>query len=349
VRLANEQLVDENLSLRREASARFRPENFIGRSLAVRRVLGVVERAASIPSTVLITGESGTGKELIALMLHHSGPRAMKPFLTVNCGAIPEPLLESELFGHERGAFTDARRARPGKFELAHQGTIFLDEIGDMPLAQQVKLLRVLAEETVTRVGGDRPIPVDVRIIAASNRDLPKLMAEGRFREDLWYRLNVIPIEVPPLRERKADIPALAQHFAALSARRMGRERPGLSSKLLAVLMQSDWPGNVRELQAFIERLMAMTPGEILEPTLMPGDLRRRAEGATNGATNGERAGTLEERVAELEKELILRALDRNQGNQCQAARELGMTEQSLRYRLRKYHMASARLNGRTR
>src|SRR5206468_2051751 len=338
-------LVGENLSLRREASTRFRPENFIGGSLAMRRGLAVVERAAATASTVLITGENGTGKELIARMLHHAGSRALKPFVAVNCGAIPEPLLESELFGHERGAFTDARRGREGKFELAHQGTLFLDEIGEMPLGHQVRLLRVLAERAVTRVGGDRTIPVDVRVIAASNRDLARRMAEGAFRQDLWFRLNVIPIEVPPLRERKADIPALAQHFAAMFAREMGRELPALSSKLIAVPMQSDWPGNVRELQNYIERLMAMTPGKVLEPSPLPQDLEPRA----NGAPPAERAGKLEDMVAELEKRHVLAALDRHQGNQVRAARDLGLTEQSLRYRLRKYRMASSRRFRRTR
>jgi Nif-specific regulatory protein len=338
VRRANEQLVGENLSLRREASRRFRPQNFIGGSLAMRHVLAVVERAAVTASTVLITGENGTGKELIARMLHHSGPRALKPFVAVNCAALVGTLLESELFGILADVATGVR-ARAGRFVEADGGTLFLDEIGDMPVSQQVALLRVLSTGAVTPVGGGRSIPVDVRIIAATNRDLGRGIEEGTFRADLWYRLNVIPIEMPALRDRKADIPSLAQHFVAAFAGQQEREVPALSPGLIAVLMQSDWPGNVRELQNYIERLMAMTPGKVLHPDPLPHDLRQRAQ----VAARGERGRSLEELVADLEKRHVLDALDRNAGNQVRAARELGLTEQSLRYRLRKYALHQAR------
>ncbi len=338
VRRANEQLVGENLSLRREVSHRFRPQNFISGSQSMQRILAMVERAAAVPSTVLITGENGTGKELIARLLHYSGPRALKPFVAVNCGAITPTLIESELFGILADVATGVK-ARAGRFVEAHGGTLFLDEIGDMPLAQQVALLSVLANRKVTPVGGGRSVDVDVRVIAATNRDLAKRIAEGSFREDLWYRLNVVPIEMPALRERKADIPALAQHFVAMFAAQQGRDLPELSPGLLAVLMQSDWAGNVRELQNYIERLMAMNPGRVLHPKPLPHDLQQRAL----ARPHPERARPLGEMVAELEKRHLLEALERHAGNQSRAARELGMTEQSLRYRLRKYTLARAR------
>jgi Nif-specific regulatory protein len=339
VRRANEQLVGENLSLRREVSRRFQPQNFIGTSHAMQRILALVERAAAVPSTVLITGENGTGKELVARMLHYSGPRAMHPFVAVNCGAIAPTLLESELFGILADVATGVR-ARAGRFVEAHGGTLFLDEIGDMPPAQQVALLSVLANRRVTPVGGGRPVEVDVRVIAATNRDLVQKIADGSFREDLWYRLNVVPIEMPPLRERKADIPALAQHFAATFAAQQDREVPELSPGLLAVLMQSDWPGNVRELQNYLERLMALNAGRVLPPRPLPHDLERRARGRMPHA---DRARPLGEQVAELERRQVQSALERHHGNQSEAARELGLTEQSLRYRLRKYAIGKGR------
>jgi transcriptional regulator with GAF, ATPase, and Fis domain len=332
VRRENEQLVGENLSLRREAGVRFRPQNFIGASLAMRQVLSTVERAAVTSSSVLITGENGTGKELIARMLHHSGPRSLKPFVAVNCAAIVPTLLESELFGILADIATGVK-ARAGRFLEADGGTLFLDEIGDMPVSQQVALLRVLSTGSVTPVGGGRAIPVDVRIIAATNRDLARGIAEGTFREDLWYRLNVIPIEMPRLRERKADIPQLAQHFAAVFAGQQEREVPSLSPGLIAVLMQSDWPGNVRELQNYIERLLAMTPGKVLHPDPLPNDLKQRAQ----FKARSERGRKLEDLVAELEKRHVLEALDRNAGNQTRAARELGLSEPGFRRRLQKY------------
>ena len=338
VRRENEQLVGENLSLRREASVRFRPQNFIGGSLAMQRVLATVERVALSPSTVLITGENGTGKELIAKLLHRSGPRALRPFVTVNCAALVETLFESELFGILADVATGVK-ARSGRFIEADGGTLFLDEIGDMPLSQQVALLRALQDRAVTPVGAGRAIPVNVRIIAATNRDLARGIAEGRFREDLWFRLHVIPIEMPPLRERKADIPALAQHFAAVFAGQQERELPTLSPGLLAVLMQSDWPGNVRELQNYIERLMAVTPGKLLQPDPLPHDLHLR----TQTAAHGERGRSLKQLVADLEKRQVEDALDRHAGNQFRAAVELGLTEQSLRYRLRKYALHQSR------
>jgi len=333
VRAANERLAGENCTLRRETSGRSKHVVLVGGSRAMQDVLELVERAASTRATVLVAGEPGTGKELVARMIHFAGPRSGQPFIAVNCGAIGKGVLESELFGHRKGSFTSASESRAGRFELAHRGTLFMDEIGEMPLDQQVALLRVLTEGAVTPVGGGRPIPVDVRIIAASNRDLSRRMAEGQFREDLWYRLNVFPITLPPLRERRADIPALAQHFVSQFAEQMGRKPPALLPSLTAVLMRSEWPGNVRELQNYIERLMAMTRGDELHPDPLPDDLVKRA-------SDGRRiddTGSLRRMVETLEKREVQLALDRNQGNQVRAAHELGLTEQSLRYRLRKY------------
>jgi Nif-specific regulatory protein len=343
VRQANELLVGENLSLRREMGARFQPQNFIGRSSPMQRVLAVVERAAQTSTTVLITGENGTGKEMIARILHHSGKRALGPFVAVNCGAIPENLLESELFGILPNVATGVR-GREGRFVQADGGTLFLDEIGDMPVSQQVALLSVIANREITPVGGGRAIPVDVRVIAATNSDLRKQVEEGSFREDLYYRLNVIPIEVPPLRERKADIPALVQHFVAHFARQQEREVPELSAEFLAALMRSDWPGNVRELQNYIERVMAMTSGRVLHPNPLPRDL----EGGVARPRPG-RGRRLADQLAEFERGLLQEALDRHKGNQSRAARELGLPEPSFRRRLRRHGVPADRQNWRIR
>jgi Nif-specific regulatory protein len=340
IRAANESLVGENLSLRREVAGRFQPGNFIGQSGEMQKVLELTELAAASMATVLLSGENGTGKELVARIVHHTGKRRLKPIVMVNCGAIPEPLLESELFGIMPNVATGVH-GRDGRFVQADGGTLFLDEVGDMPLQQQVALLSVLSNREVTPVGGSRPIPVDVRIIAATNRDLKKLVDAGAFREDLYYRLNVFPIAIPPLRERKADIPLLASHFAAHFARLLERETPTLSPRLVAVLMQCDWHGNVRELQNYIERLMAMTPGKVLHPQPLPQELLDRPRRA--------RGRRLPDKVRELEIDEIRAALERAEGNQTRAARDLGIPEQSLRYRLRKYGLVPARPGRRVR
>jgi len=337
VRRANELLVGENLQLRREVGSRFQAQSLIGSSSAMQQVLSIIERAARTNTTVLITGENGTGKELIARILHHSGKRRLEPFVSVNCGAIPGSLIESELFGILPQTATDVR-GRDGKFVLADGGTLFLDEIGEMPLTQQVTLLSAIANREITPVGGGKPIPVDVRIIAATNGDLRGLIQQGKFRLDLYYRLNIIPIEVPPLRDRKADIPALAHHFVAHFAKQQDREVPELSHEFLAAIMQSDWLGNVRELQNYIERVMAMNPGRILRPTPLPQDLEER--GAALRVKDSRR---LVDVVADLERRVMAEALQKARGNQSVAARALGMTEQSLRYRMRKYGLPSPR------
>ena len=345
VRRANELLVGENLSLRQEVESRFHPSGIVGSSAAMRRVLSVVERAAQVPATVLLTGENGTGKEKIARVLHHSGKRKNGPFIALNCGAIPEPLLESELFGHVRGSFSGAYRDRSGAFEMADQGTLFLDEIGEMPPSHQVRLLAVLANREVTRIGTNKPIAVDVRVVAATNQDLKRLISEKLFREDLFYRLSVIPIEVPPLRDHKADIPALARLFAEHFAKPQERPAPEMSPEFMAALMQSDWPGNVRELQNYIERVMAMTPpNEVLRPVPLPRDLEERASGPVIP-----RKGGLAAQLAEFESRAIREALERTGGNQSEAARELKLNEQTLRYRMKKYKLGAARKNLRSR
>jgi DNA-binding NtrC family response regulator len=291
---------------------------------------------------VLLTGENGTGKELIAHMLHRLGKRRKAPFVVVNCGAIPESLLESELFGIRSYVATGVR-ARDGRFLQANGGTLFLDEVGEMPLRQQVALLAVLANHQITPIGGSKSIPVDVRVIAATNRDLREQVKAGAFREDLYYRLCVIPIEVPPLRERKADIPDLARRFLKDFAASQQRPEPTMSPSFMAALMQSDWPGNVRELQNYIERMVAMTQGDELEPTPPPRDLEERAN-----ALRASAGGDLLALVEDLERRLVSDALHRARGNQSLAARELGMTEQSIRYRIRKYNLRD-RQDSRTR
>jgi two-component system response regulator HydG len=309
----------------------------------MQEILAIVERAAQTQSTVLITGENGTGKEEIARILHHTSRRAMGPFVVVNCGALTETLLESELFGILRNVATGVQ-AREGRFIQASGGTLFLDEIGDMPLNQQVALLSAIARREVTPVGGGKAIPVDVRIIAATNRDLRRLVEDGAFREDLYFRLNVIPIEMPALRDRKADIPALAQHYVRYFAEQFERPEPEISRKLMSVLMQSDWPGNVRELRNYVERVVAMTPGKTLVPIQLPRDLESRGS-----AVRPARGRRLTDTLAEAENRAIREALERSGGNQSKAARQLGMTEQSLRYRLRKYGIEQSRQSRRTR
>jgi transcriptional regulator with GAF, ATPase, and Fis domain/tetratricopeptide (TPR) repeat protein len=330
VQRENELLVGENLELRRCAGIRYQSSEFIARSAAMQDVLAVVERAAQVSSTVLITGDNGTGKELVARILHHSGKRRSRPFVAINCGAIPPTLIESELFGILPSVATGVK-GREGRFVEADGGTLFLDEIGEMPPAQQVALLSVLSNREVTPVGGGRPTKVDVRIIAATNLDLRRRVEEGSFREDLFYRLNVIPIEIPPLHKRKADIPALARHFAANFAAQQEREVPEFSADFMATLMKSQWPGNVRELQNYIERVMAMTPGRTLRPKPLPQDLTGRQPRLPH-----EEGRSLVEMVVEYERRLIERALVHARGNQTRAAEELGITEHALRYRIKK-------------
>ncbi len=329
-------LVEENVYLRRELEQRYTFSNIIGRSPKMQTIFKIVERVARTHSTVLIEGESGTGKELIARAIHFSSSRSEGRFLSVNCGALPEALLESELFGHERGSFTGAVKDKKGLFQEADGGTLFLDEIGEMPLAMQVKLLRALQEKTVRRVGGSREIPFDARIIAATNKDLQKRVEAGEFREDLFYRINVIPVELPPLRSRREDIPLLVSHFLSKYSDEMGFESSEISVEAMRALESYDWPGNVRELENTIERTLALSSGETLGVRDLPPKLVR-AQGVARDTIELPSQGLdLEGYLEEIRGHLMRQALERCDGVQTQAAELLKMTFRSFRYYAKK-------------
>jgi DNA-binding NtrC family response regulator len=321
-------LRDENRQLKEELGRRYSFENIIGRSPAMQEIFATIERVAPTRATVLIAGESGTGKDLIARAIHYHSPRRDRPFVKINCTTIPENLMESELFGYEKGAFTGATTSKPGRFELADTGTVFLDEIGDVPPNIQVKLLRVLQEHEFERLGSNKTRQIDVRVIAATNADLRAALEHGEFREDLYYRLNVVPINVPPLRERKEDIPALAEHFVRKYAAELGSPVKAISEEALAVLRAHHWPGNVRELENVIERSLVLCSGEILEASDIKLDAARNARGGDEPLLPP--GMTLEEH----ERELIRKALEKAKGNKSQAARLLGLSRNALRYRL---------------
>jgi two-component system response regulator PilR (NtrC family) len=336
-------LVGENRILRARVAEQERPTaGLVGSSAAMRKVMDLVRRVAAARTSVLITGESGTGKEMIARALHQLGDRASRTFIVVNCGALPEALMESELFGHEKGAFTGATQKSDGLFRAAEGGTIFLDEIGELAPALQVKLLRVLQERKVRPVGGQREIETDVRVVAATNRDLEKDVAEGRFRSDLFYRLNVIRIHVPPLRERPEDVPALAEHFLRKHASLAGKEELLFSPTAMRWLASHDYPGNVRELENVIERAVTLALGSLVGLDDLPTDGARTYEGPTVAPVDITPGFDIDRWLGELEKSLLLRALDQTKGNQTAAARLLGTTFRSFRYRLRKFGLAEA-------
>jgi two-component system response regulator AtoC len=311
-------------------------EELIGRSESLKRVTDMANRAAPTDLTVLIHGESGTGKELMARAIHRLSVRKEGPFIPVNCAAIPEGLLESELFGHERGAFTGAIRARPGRFELAREGTIFLDEIGDMPVAMQAKILRVLQERQFERVGGTRPIGADVRVIAATHQDLESLAGEGRFRSDLFYRLQGVRLVMPPLRERIDDLPLLVTHLLERAAQRLWRQPATVSTEALRCLWTYPWPGNIRELQHVLEGAMVLSDGVILPEHLPPAVQRGAKTPATGDPATPVVTGSLDEALEEWERRAILDALQKAHGVQARAAKILGITERSLWYRVKK-------------
>jgi two-component system, NtrC family, response regulator AtoC len=310
-------------------------EDMIGQSESLRRVLDMSQRAAAADVTILIEGESGTGKEVLARSIHRLSGRKDGPFIPVNCAAIPEGLLESELFGHERGAFTGAVRSKPGRFELAREGTLFLDEIGDMPPSMQVKILRALQEREIERVGGVRTIGVDVRVIAATHQNLDTLVTEGKFRADLFYRLQGVRVRLPPLRERLDDLPALITHLLERAARRLGRPVATVSPEALRCLWAYLWPGNVRELQHVLEGAMVLSDGAILPEHLPPAVQQTKA--APPAETGTPRLmGTLDETLEDWERRLILDALREASGVQARAAKLLGVSERSLWYRVKK-------------
>jgi DNA-binding NtrC family response regulator len=328
----------ENRRLRRLVHERFRLENVVGASPRMQRVLDVVERVARSDVTVLIAGESGTGKEVIAKGIHFSGPRSRRPFVAVNCAAIPETLIESELFGHRRGAFTGAVSDAKGKFEEASSGTLLLDEVSAMPPALQPKLLRVLQEQEVVRLGESAPRKVDVRIIATTNRDLRTMIEDGAFREDLYFRLSVVPVELPPLRERREDIPVLAEHFLKRACERHGCGDLRIEREVFAALSAYSWPGNVRELENVIERMVVLARGDTITTEDLPEQIRRPRPHAANVVLELPQEGLSIEQV---EREIIRRALEMHGGNQTRTARYLDITRSALIYRMQKYGLAA--------
>jgi two-component system response regulator AtoC len=332
-----ERLARENRRLRTELAAGYRFENLVGESEAMQEVLRQLRKVAPIKTTVLLSGESGTGKELVARALHELSPRASLPFVAVNCGAIPGELMESELFGHVRGAFTDASRNKKGLFAEADGGTLFLDEIGELVPGLQVKLLRFLQDEEIRRVGDNRSEKVDVRVVAASARDLSRAVKEGQFREDLYYRLNVVGIRLPPLRERPADIPLLARHFLAKYARlRPDASLRGFAPEALEALQAYRWPGNVRELEHAVERALVLCEGPLIREEDLPDELRAPAPGAPPAAMP---EGTLSVKRATraVEEQLIRKALERTGGNRTRAAEILELSYRALLYKIKEY------------
>jgi len=340
-KIENRQLRQENVLLKRTLGLSHQFSNIIGRSEAMLEVFKMIETVARTNSTILLTGESGTGKGLVAQAIHFHSLRRDRPIVALNCGALPENLLESELFGHMRGAFTGADANKKGLLEVAEKGTIFLDEIGEMSPVMQVKLLRVLQERRFRRVGGLEELQADIRVIAATNQDLSKLVAEGRFREDLFYRINVIPITLPPLRDRREDIPLVAEHFLGKYAEQMGKQISGISKAAMDLLGQHDWPGNIRELENVIERAVALesTPAILPEslPTILRGEVPRA--GAQPVDALPESGFDLEAHVKEIERGYIAQALQRAGGVQVKAAELLGMSFRSFRYYVKKYNL----------
>lgn len=332
--IENKNLKSEILLLKNQLKEKFKIDSFISQSPKMEEVLSIAARSADSKATVLITGESGTGKEVLAKAIHYASSRKDKPFVAVNIPALPETLLESELFGHEKGAFTGAEKSKKGRFEIADGGTIFLDEIGDIPLNLQVKLLRVLQEHQIERVGSVENINIDVRIIAATHQNLEQKIKDGSFREDLYYRLNIVSLHLPPLRERKEDIIPLIDHFVEKYAAENNKKKLSLSKEAVDLLIKYNFPGNVRELENAIERAVVLCRSDVITVNDLPNVIKGfkpEKEIVTNENTS------LIEQVEVLEKKLIFDALSKANGNQSQAARTLGLTERNLRYKMKKY------------
>jgi two-component system response regulator PilR (NtrC family) len=336
--IAQRDLVRENIALRKQQAKLGEVENIIGTSQAIEDVRGMIRRVAQLPSTVAIYGESGTGKELVARGIHQLSDRAAKPFVAINCGGVPENLLESELFGHKKGSFTGAVADKEGLFVVADGGTLFLDEIGEMPLALQVKLLRVLDNSIVMPVGGTTGVKVDVRIISATNRDLEQQVKEENFRDDLFYRLNVIPIHVPPLHERADDIVLLARRFLEEHGKKMERPGMSISEEAEQALRNFNWPGNVRELMNIMERAVALCQGDRIELADLPATVQQFVEAPPQDAAKLPPGGVdLEALIADIEVGLLKQALQKSRHSQKRAAELLRLSSRSLRYRLKKY------------
>lgn len=325
------QLETENRRLKNELKQRFRPSNIIGNSKPMQEVYSLIQKVAATKATVLLLGESGVGKELVASAIHYNSPTADGPFIKANCAALPEALAESELFGHEKGAFTSAIATHKGYFEQASGGTIFLDEVGELSLPNQAKLLRVLQERTFERVGGSKSVKVDVRIIAATNRDLAEMVASGTFREDLFYRLNVFPITIPPLRERGSDVITLADHFVTTFSTENGKPIKRISTPAINMLMSYHWPGNVRELENVIERSVILAEEDVIHGYDLPPSLQMPIETGTGFALS------LDDRIATVEQEMIIEALKASNGNVGEAAKVLGVTRRILGVRMERH------------
>ncbi len=327
----------ENRALREEIRKEHRFENILAKSGGMQDIFRTIAKVADYKTTVLVTGESGVGKELVARALHHRSARRGESFVAINCGAIPENLLESELFGHKKGAFTDAVHDRVGLFEEASNGTLFLDEIGELPLGLQVKLLRVLEEETIRRLGESRDLEVNVRIVAATHRDLAAETKAGRFREDLYYRLNVLPIHVPPLRERRDDIPLLIDHFVQRNNVRLGTQVRGLDTESRRLLYEYSWPGNVRELENTIERAMVLAEGDLIVAVDLPERVREARDPIQMQLQSGELSVKKTTRI--IEEILIRRALQKTKGNRTRAAELLEISHRALLYKIKDYEV----------
>jgi DNA-binding NtrC family response regulator len=325
-------LARENQSLRQLIESDYQYEKIVGKSAAIREVFRVVEDVAQSNATILITGESGTGKELVARAIHNRSPRQDKLFVAVNCAAIPENLLESELFGHEKGSFTGAIERQLGKFEIASGGTLFLDEVGTLPLPMQAKLLRALQEKEIERLGGSRPLPIDIRIIAATNSDLKAETKNRKFREDLYYRINVIPLHLPPLRERPEDVPLLAEHFLHKYNHEFGKKIKGFKPDVLPLLAAYDWPGNVRELENLVERLVVLTRTPLIDQTKLPPEIKGDAP-----ALPGSEETRFKDAVRKFESEFIKQAIGKAGGKKGEAAKTLGIHRNTLLQLERKY------------
>jgi len=337
-----EQLADENQLLKRELKKKFQPANIVGQSKRMADVYASIEMVSQTPATVILRGESGTGKELVAHAIHYGSDRADGPFIKVSCAALPDTLLESELFGYEKGAFTGAAAVKIGRFEMANAGTIFLDEIGDISGSTQVKLLRVLQEKEFERLGGTKTIRVDFRLITATNKDLEQEVKAGKFREDLYYRLNVIPIFMPALRERREDIPALVRYFIEKANSANRKQVKFISDEAMDYLVNYAWPGNVRELENAVERAVVLSKSDTLTAEIFPiPAVKKTSEGAGNHPDEEEAAGgSLTEAVKNLETRLINDALRQTAGNQRKAAKMLGITERMLGYKLKMYQIS---------
>ncbi len=342
--LKSRNLEVENRSLKRELEREYSFQNLVGNSDEMHRIYDLIKRVSSTPTNVLITGESGTGKEMVAKAIHYNGPLKERPFVTINCGAIPESLMESEMFGHKKGSFTGAVADKAGMFEVADGGTLFLDEVGELPLSIQVKLLRAIQERVIRRVGSTDDMTVNVRIIAATNRNLEDMVKEQTFRQDLFYRLNVINIKTPSLRDRKDDIGLLAGHFLTKYNDRLGKVVTSISKEAMDILKKYDYPGNVRELENIIERTVALEAGATILPESLPPFVQTpsgRKMASSDGIEITEDGIDLDKVIGQIEKELIIKAIHTSGGVKKKAAKLLGITFRSMRYRVEKYNLGS--------